>query len=67
MPETLLKKRKSQEQARAARAEEVEKKKKVSSIYYFLVHGDPDYCDDNTNFATRPQVNAVASLTIFRG
>ena len=34
VPETLLKKRKSQEQARAVRREEAEKKKKVSSVAF---------------------------------
>jgi hypothetical protein len=35
VPETLLKKRKSQEAARAARREEAEKRKQVSLLYVF--------------------------------
>lgn len=37
MPETLLKKRKSQEQARAARREELEKRKKVSAEFFSIL------------------------------
>ena len=36
VPETLLKKRKSQEQARAVRREELEKKKAVSIFFSFI-------------------------------
>jgi hypothetical protein len=39
VPETLLKKRKSQEKAREERAAELEKKKKVSSISQIIWHG----------------------------
>lgn len=34
VPETLLKKRKSQEQARAARLEAAQKRKQVSSLFW---------------------------------
>lgn len=38
VPETLLKKRKSQEKARAERAADLEQQKKVGSISFYLVH-----------------------------
>ena len=38
VPETLLKKRKSQEQARAVRREELQKRKDVSYYYFFSLH-----------------------------
>lgn len=40
VPETLLKKRKSQEKAREERAAELEKKKKVSSIFLVVWCGE---------------------------
>lgn len=78
VPETLLKKRKSQEQARAVRREELEKKKKVGFLSSPILF---PFCPSvyvewwkstlmmyTTHYATRPQVNAVAFLlTIFRG
>lgn len=68
VPETLLKKRKSQEAARAERRAETEAQKKVglSSQMQFplaFVHFPPlpfQQSDENTNHATRPMVNAVA-------
>lgn len=42
MPETLLKKRKSQEKQREERSAELEKKKKVSHLFFAL------YTDCNT-------------------
>ena len=50
VPETLLKKRKSQEQARAARLEELQKRKEVSVMLFSLrqLIGD-----DNFLYATR--------------
>ncbi|KAK6584566.1 hypothetical protein PZA11_002790 [Diplocarpon coronariae] len=53
VPETLLKKRKSQEKAREERTAELEKKKKVSR--------DPTHTRDGAK-----SVDAVAKLTIFR-
>ena len=37
VPETLLKKRKSQEKARAERSAEIEKKKAVSKVFFSLL------------------------------
>lgn len=66
VPETLLKKRKSQEAARAERRAEAEQKKKVGSplpcldSQFFPPPTFSQLSDDNTNHATRPLVNAVA-------
>jgi large subunit ribosomal protein L7e len=49
VPETLLKKRKSQEKERAAKAEELSKKRKVSfKSSTFLFRG---HVDENFNYA----------------
>ena len=48
VPETLLKKRKSQEQARAVAREEAEKKKAVS-VYRFSLFFPLFYSDDNNH------------------
>jgi hypothetical protein len=76
VPETLLKKRKSQEAARAERRAEVDAKKKVGSssqmqfpcIYHFPT---PPFqqSDENTNHATRPRsmlspVNHLSGLIL---
>lgn len=68
VPETLLKKRKSQEAARAERRAETDAKKKVglsSQMQFPLAFAQfpplPfQQSDENTNHATRPMVNAVA-------
>lgn len=60
VPETLLKKRKSQEKAREERSAELEKKKKVSHkiITFTLFHQGKLWAWTmvmiHTNFATRP-------------
>ncbi|KAJ5096134.1 60S ribosomal protein L7 [Penicillium alfredii] len=63
VPETLLKKRKSQEQARAERRAEAEQKKKVG-FFPFHISRPPSLINlmTTTNHATRPKVNAVASF-----
>lgn len=56
VPETLLKKRKSQEAARAARREEAEKRKQVSLLYVLRHHEGIYWLDDyNNHTATRPR------------
>lgn len=52
VPETLLKKRKSQEKQREERAAELEKKKKVSHCHTFK-NNNLDYGDDTSTTATR--------------
>ena len=61
VPETLLKKRKSQEKSREERSAELEKKKKVGpKLYYYHFSAVAIVCDlcgdedDTTNPATRP-------------
>jgi hypothetical protein len=54
VPETLLKKRKSQEKERAAKAAEIQKKRDVSTLLFFSVLGD-----DTNPLKTRPCVDAV--------
>lgn len=73
VPETLLKKRKSQEKAREERSAELEKKKKVGHDFIPII-----FCRlkklwmwtivmINTNTATRPSGRCCRStLTIFR-
>lgn len=69
VPETLLKKRKSQEAARAERRAEAEKKKKVGSSFLHALPYPFQLPDDNTNHATRPTgqccrfVNHLSGLT----
>lgn len=68
VPETLLKKRKSQEQARAVQREETEKKKAVSTFFLFLFFPFLyQLCDDKFHHMRLDIVDAVALLTIFRG
>jgi hypothetical protein len=55
VPETLLKKRKSQEAARAARREEAEKRKQVSSLLMLDIKGIYWLDDYNNHTATRPR------------
>lgn len=57
VPETLLKKRKSQEKAREQRAADIEKRKKVGHTFthYTIFFGDDKY-----HFAARHSVNVVA-------
>lgn len=63
-PETLLKKRKSQEKERAVKSAEIDKKKKVKRNSFA--------CTFKTTLmiptfnTTRPQADAVVLLTIFR-
>ena len=68
VPETLLKKRKSQEKAREERSAELEKKKKVSDELYISAGGiEGLFMMHNTIFAARHFiVDVVAELTIFR-
>ena len=65
VPETLLKKRKSQEKAREQRNAEIEKRKKVSvpPSEFHCTFGD----DTVSNHATRLRPMLSLSLTIFRG
>jgi large subunit ribosomal protein L7e len=62
VPETLLKKRKSQEKAREQRSAEIEKRKKVQSYHSHTVSMVVTFLVmENTTQATRlPRVNAVA-------
>lgn len=53
VPETLLKKRKSQEKARAERAAEIENRKKVSCSRFAVWKKGNGRCDAQTHFATR--------------
>lgn len=72
VPETLLKKRKSQEAARAERRAEAEEKKKVGSLPSASFAVFPTHptllqlSDDNTNHATRPKGRCCRMSTIFR-
>jgi hypothetical protein len=47
VPETLLKKRKSQEKAREARAAELQKKKEVGQSFHMLLLEEWRLSDDN--------------------
>ena len=62
VPETLLKKRKSQEKAREARSADIEKRKKVSRNLLPV----PDSVMIPTKHATRLRSMLSLSLTIFR-
>jgi hypothetical protein len=65
VPETLLKKRKSQEKAREERATELEKKKKVSSIFLLLCGSEDDGDAELPTLPTRHYVvDAVAKSNL---
>jgi hypothetical protein len=67
VPETLLKKRKSQEKAREEKAAELEKKRKVRHNFPSHRVVFEAFMMYNTIFATRCLgVDVVAKLTIFR-
>jgi hypothetical protein len=66
VPETLLKKRKSQEQARAVAREEAAKKKEVSIELFFRFPFPPSMMT-TTTYATRLRSMLSLLLTIFRG
>jgi predicted Rossmann fold nucleotide-binding protein DprA/Smf involved in DNA uptake len=61
VPETLLKKRKSQEKERADKAEQREAKKKVRKPRVVLIGYDDDIYPKSTSCG-----NVVVLLTIFR-
>ena len=68
MPETLLKKRKSQEKQREARAAELTKKRKVCSSLFCVVGVRLDDGDDIYHITRLVlRVDVAALLTIFRG
>lgn len=75
VPETLLKKRKSQEQARAVAREDAQKKKEVRSyLLFFFTFSFSFFCfipQSTVMIATILRldlpIDAVALLTIFRG
>lgn len=67
VPETLLKKRKSQEAARAERRAEADEKKKVSFFAPSCTALPSNYLMTTPTTRLDPRVNAVALLTIFRG
>lgn len=64
VPETLLKKRKSQEKARAERTAEAEKKKKVSHSLFLHRWEEDDMMHKNLLRLDRGQ--CCCKLTIFR-
>lgn len=71
VPETLLKKRKSQEKARAERTALTEKRKAVSSLLYLSPFTQPWHCfsDAQHNLSTRHQsmlliINLLSGLII---
>ena len=66
VPETLLKKRKSQEQARAVQREEAEKKKAVST-FFFLLFVSVNFCDDKFHHMRLDTVDVVASVNHLSG
>ena len=66
VPETLLKKRKSQEQARAVQREEAEKKKAVST-FFFLFFVSVNFCDDKFHHMRLDTVDVVASVNHLSG
>jgi hypothetical protein len=68
VPETLLKKRKSQEKAREEKSAEFEKKKKVRRVIFseFRVISR-GYMMYNTIFATRYKVSMLSSINHLSG
>lgn len=66
VPETLLKKRKSQEKARAERSAEVEKKKKVSRDKPLPAYIQLKMMDNCIHASTRLRSMMFANYTVFR-
>lgn len=53
VPETLLKKRKSQEKAREAKASEIKERRAVSRAFTSIPDWNLDNCDEDNHHATR--------------
>ena len=66
VPETLLKKRKSQEKERESRAAETHKRRKVRRHSFLSWAAEETMVMINTDMRLVPRVNVAALLTIFR-